>query len=113
MRRAVGLATWRPMGIIGYMPYVVKLRCKGTTQRPHAPHTLAQFKHDDGWARVHNRGNRDVLVQESDGELVMYHLIACDHPSCIRAKPRYVPGGRLYPTLDYARDHDDSEITLR
>ncbi len=92
----------------------VKVLCHGTGRDHHKPRTVAQFRYDDGWGRAYPRGNkgpRDVVVAE-DGELSMYHRIACDHPACRRAKPRYVPSGRLHPALDYARDHG-GELVLR
>lgn len=92
---------------------VVKLTCQGTAQMSHPVRTVAQFRYDDGWARVHDRVKRDKVMLEADGEMSMHHLIACDHPACNRANARYIPSGRLYPTLDYARSHGSSEVPLR
>lgn len=100
-------------GIIVYVSFVVKVRCQGTAERGHPVHTVAQFRYDDGWGRVHDRVKRDRVVLEADGEMSMHHLIACDHPACTRADARYIPSGRLYPALDYARSHGQQELRLR
>ena len=91
----------------------VKLTCSGTAQNAHPVRTVAQFLYEDGWARVHDRTKRDQVVSTPDGELSMAHWIACDHPACTRAKPRFVLVERLYPALDYARSHGQPELRLR
>jgi hypothetical protein len=102
-----------PLGKLLLMTAIIKLTCRGTAKISHPVRTVAQFRYDDGWARVHDRVKRDEVVQEPDGELSMNHLIACDHPACTRAESRLIPSGRLYPALDYARDHGNTELPLR
>lgn len=93
--------------------YEVKLTCSGTAGNPHSPRTVAQFRYEDGWGRIHDRKKRDQIVWEPDGELRSVHMIECDHPGCTRAQPRPVSSERLYPSLDYARSHGQAEVRLR
>lgn len=91
----------------------IKLTCQGTATSSHPVRTVAQFRYDEGWARVYDQVKRDKVVWETDGEMSMAHLIACSFPGCNRADPRYILSDRLYPALDYARNHGSTEIPLR
>lgn len=96
------------------MPFVVKLTCQGTAEVPHPVRTVAQFRYDDdGWVRVHDREKRDQIAWTPDGDMSMLHRIACGHPGCRRAEARLMPAERLYPALDYAREHGKPELPLR
>jgi hypothetical protein len=81
------------------------LTCSGTAQNAHPVRTVASFRCEDGWARVHDRQKRDQIAWRPDGGLSMSHWIECDHPGCTRAEGRFIPAERLYPALDYARSH--------
>lgn len=102
-----------PVGQTWHMPFVVKLKCQGTARNAHPVRTVAQFRYDDGWGRVHDREKRDQIVWEPDGDMHTVYTIACDLPECDRFKPRSIPSERLHPLLDYNRAHGNTELLLR
>jgi hypothetical protein len=85
------------------MSFTVKLVCEGVGGSPHAPRTVAQFRHDgDDWARVHNEGGPDPILLEPTGEtfeVSMRHALECDRCSY----DAYFKPEKLYPQLDAAR----------
>lgn len=93
------------------MQSVVNATCRGTARRVHPLRTVAQFRDDDGWARVHPRGSdrshRDPILWmpdgTQDGKITTLHVIHC--LACDRTFPPLTPE-RLYPLLDWAREHD-------
>ena len=95
------------------MQSVVNVTCRGTAQRGHPKRTVAQFRDNDGWARVHprgiDRGRRDPILwlpatpSAPHGEIRMLHVVHCQ--ACDRTFPPLTPE-RLYPLLDWAREHD-------
>lgn len=87
------------------MPFIVSITCRGTPQFVHDMRTVAQFRYDGGWARVHDRERLDVLGTDDDGELRMVHRFRCSDPRCQRSRGGTIPTERLYPLLDYAREH--------
>ncbi len=90
----------------------VKLTCRGTAQYVHPVRTVAQFRWDDGWGRVHNREKRDSVVLLPDGELSMVHHLWCSDPRCQRSQGGTIPTELLYSLLDYAREHGGTEVPL-
>lgn len=95
-------------GIIAYMESAVKVICEGAGSYTHKPRTVAIFRHDDGWARVHNEGPTDPLLWGPDGEITTGHQLKCDR--CTRDD--YYKEERLYPELDKARDTQRTEIDV-
>lgn len=81
------------------MESTVKLICEGAGSYTHKPRTVAQFRHDDGWARVFNEGKPDPLLWEPTGEVTARHSLDCDRCSY----SGYFKPETLYPLLDAAR----------
>lgn len=86
-------------GIIANMQSTVKVICEGAGSYTHKPRTVAQFRHDDGWARAHNEGPTDPLLWGPDGEVTQNHQLDCDRCSY----SGYFKPDKLYPLLDEAR----------
>lgn len=89
-------------GTIAYMESTVKVICEGAGSYTHKPRTVAQFRYDDGWARVHNEGKPDPLLMDPAGEsfeVITRHALDCDRCS----HDGYFTPDRLYPLLDAAR----------
>ena len=92
------------------MNALVNATCRGTAQRGHPERTVAQFRDNEGWARVYPRGSQghhDPIIWEpdptdSEGKMRMLHVIHC--PACDRTFPPMTPE-RLYPLLDWAREN--------
>lgn len=78
--------------------------------RSHPLRTVAQFRYDDGWARVHNSGERDTLRMEPTGELRARRQVKCDHPRCSRSD--VFRDETLYPLLDWARENGKDVVPL-
>lgn len=96
------------MGTIAHMPFTVKLTCRGNSRYGHALCTVAQFRFDDGWARVHDTRKQDLVLQGPTGEMRVAHRLACE-----RCKRNFhVPTERLYSLLDYAREHGSRYVPL-
>jgi hypothetical protein len=81
------------------MESAVKVICEGARSYTHKPRTVAMFRHDDGWARIHNEGSTDPLLWGPDGEVTQNHQLACDRCSY----RGYFKPDKLYPLLDEAR----------
>lgn len=101
------------------MQAAVNVTCRGTAERVHPARTVAQFRDNDGWARVYPRGGdrnrRDPIIwtpatpAEPDGEVRTLHVIHC--PTCDRTFPPIAPD-RLHPLLDWAREQG-KDVPLR
>ncbi|WP_315070327.1 hypothetical protein [uncultured Microbacterium sp.] len=92
------------------MTAVVNLTCRGTARRAHTLRTVAQFRYDDGWVRVHNQGERDAVLQEPNGDLKSRHRAECTDPRCTRVDVFTTES--LYRLLDWARENGKDEVPL-
>ena len=97
-------------GIIVHMSSVVNLTCRGTAMHTHKLRTVAQFRYDDAWARVHTDSRQDDLIWEPTGELRIRHRISCDLCRPRRQDEQLRPE-TLYP-LDWARENGKDEVPL-
>ena len=87
---------------------VKKLICEGVGRYAHDARTVAQFRFDDGWARVHNEGPMDPILWLPTGEITQGHQLSCDR--CTRND--YYQAARLYPELDKALAEGRAEINV-
>lgn len=74
----------------------VAVVCAGAGGYTHKPRTIAQFRRDDGWARIHIEGPRDALLWKPEGNITLGHRLSCD----VCTRNDYATGDRLYPVLD-------------
>lgn len=86
---------------------VEKLICEGVGNYEHDARTVAQFRYDDGWARIHNEGPIDPILWLPTGEITRGHQLSCDR--CTRDD--YYRAERLYTVLDKARAEGKTEIS--
>ncbi|MDZ8200634.1 hypothetical protein RZO50_03865 [Microbacterium sp. SSW1-59] len=91
------------------MQFRVKVLCHGAGNYQHKPRTVAQFRYDEGWARVHNEGPMDPLVWLPTGDVSQRHALICDR--CTRTD--YYTPERLYPLLDELRSGDRPTVDAR
>ncbi|MDH6236230.1 hypothetical protein [Cryobacterium sp. CG_9.6] len=91
------------------MSFVVKLSCRGTAMRTHPLRTVAEFRYEDGWARVRSEGQLDT-VQEPTGDVRLRHRFECGHGRCTRDD--VYTAEQLYPLLDEARKWGNAEVPL-
>ena len=92
--------------IVAVTTTVEKLICVGVGAYHHEPRTVAQFRYDDGWARVHNEGPMDPILWLPTNEITMGHQLKCD----LCTRDDYYRAERLYPELDKARAEGRTEI---
>lgn len=85
---------------------VEHLICEGVGRYKHAARTVAQFRYDDGWARIHNEGPLDPILWLPTGEITQGHQLKCD----LCTRDDYYRAERLYPVLDKARTEGKTEI---
>jgi hypothetical protein len=91
------------------VPTTVKqLICEGVGNFRHKAVTVAQFRHDDGWARIHNEGPSDPILSLPNGEITQGHRLNCDRCS----RKDYYQADRLYPVLDMALAEGHSVVRL-
>lgn len=91
-----------------HMSLVVRVTCRGTAHRGHSLRAVAQFRYDEGWARVHHQGERDLIRMEPSGDLSQRYRFEC--PRCSRVE--VFKADKLYPLLDWAREHGTDNVPL-
>jgi hypothetical protein len=90
------------------MQSAVKAFCVGSGRFRHKRRIVAQFRHDDGWARVHNEGPTDPILWLPNGELTQGHRFFCDRCS----RDDYYQAPRIYGVLDKLRAEGQADVDV-